>query len=1087
MKKIVFLLLSISLISIGFAQEEARMMRFPDINDNLVAFVYAGDIWTVSSEGGSARHLTTHKGLELFPKISPDGKWIAYSAEYSGSRQVYIIPSEGGTPRQLTYYNSVGVMPPRGGWDNVVLDWTPDSRNVMVRCNRTPYGQRNGKYFLVNIDGGLETPLAVPEGGFGSLSPDGKKVCYAPISREFRTWKRYKGGRAADIWYYDLEKNTSKKLTTFKGSDQIPSWYKNKIYYASDQSLTLNIWSYDLDSGKTEQLTKHTEYDVMWPSGEKNQLVYENGGYIYKLNLDNGKETKLSVHINYDNPYTLPYHKNVKDFIYSRAISPSGKRVLFGARGDIFSVPAKDGQIKNLTDTQGIREEFPQWSPDGKNIIYYSDETGEYEIYMIDAAGKGKAVKMTSGATAWKNPGLWSPDSKKFLYSDMAQKLNILDIQTKKVIVVDRASRFNINDYSWSGDSQWVAYTKDGDNGQNAVWVYSLSEAKPHQLTGNTFGDYAPVFSPCGHYIFFLSDRNYNLSFSAFEFDYLYNKATKVYAVALTKDAPKLFKDKEDMETPAPPPPPATGKAKKKKGAAAKKAAKPPIRIDFNGVEDRIVALPIPSGNYNYIESVKGGVLYIREGTLYKFDIENKKEQSIFSGVFGIIPSADKKKALYYSRGDYGIFSIAPGQKPGTGKLDLSDMIMKIEPRKEWKQIFNDGWRIFRDWFYVSNLHGVDWPKMKKRYGQLVPHIAHRADLDYIFGELVGESNTGHSYTNWGDIPRVKRVDTGLLGAQLKADTKAGRYVITKIYKGENWNRGRRSPLTEQGINVKEGDYLIELNGHDVTLKDNPYRFLENTVGKKVVIKVNSTASKAGARAYTIKPIWSELQLFYLDWVESRRKMVEKLSGGKIGYIHVPNTSIEGNRELFRGMYAYHDKEALIIDDRYNGGGFIPDVMAELLGRKTLSYWVRRGVKFDRTPGIVHEGPKVMLINHYSSSGGDAFPYFFKKRGLGTLIGTRTWGGLVGISGNAGFVDGGSFNVPTFGFFDTDGKWAVEGVGVYPDIEVVDEPHLIYKGVDPCIEKAVEVLLKQLKENPIKKVTQPANPDRSKWIEVEVK
>jgi tricorn protease len=1088
MKRILFVVLLFSLITLGFAGKEARMMRFPDINGKLVAFVYAGDIWTVASEGGSARRLTSHKGLELFPKISPDGKWIAFSAEYSGSRQVYVMPAHGGRPTQLTFYNDVGIMPPRGGWDYVVMDWTPDSRKVMVKANRTPFGRRVGKYYLVDIDGGLETPLQIPEAGFGSFSPDGKQVCYTPISREFRTWKRYKGGRAADVWVYDLEKDTSKQLTTFVGSDQIPSWYKDKIYFASDRELTLNIFSYDLNNGDIKQMTHHTEYDVMWPSGEGNGLVYENGGYLYKLDLDSGKESKIPVHINYDSPYTLPYFKKVKDDIYSMAISPTGKRALFDARGDIFSVPAKHGEIENLTNSQGIRELFPAWSPDGKYIAYYSDKTGEYEVYLRETSGKGEPVQLTKGSSSWKYPAIWSPDGKKLVFSDRKSKLQVLDIDTKAVTAVDRGSRFDIRDYVWAPDSGWVAYTKDGENGQGAIWVYSLKDGKARQLTNNRYNDQGPVFSTDGKYLFFLSDRTYNMAFSSHEFDYVYNKSTKVYAVALQKSTPPLFKDKDDKEEVKKPETAAKGKskAKKKKDKAAPKK-KVTVRIDFDGIDDRVAALTAPADNYNFIEAIDGKVLYIRARNLYLYDIDKKKEQEILPKVRDLALSADKKKLLYLSGGKYGIIDIKPKQKPGTGELKLDDLQMRIEPLKEWPQIFNDGWRIFRDWFYAANLHGVDWQKMKKRYGQLVPYVKHRADLDYIFGELVGESNTGHCYVNWGDFPRVKRMDTGLLGAELTADKNAGRYKIAKIYKGENWSNRTRSPLTGLGVDVKEGDYLIELNGQNVTLKDNPYRFLENTVGKRVSIVVNNKPDKTGSRKSMIKPIRSEQTLFYLDWVESRRKMVDKLSGGRIGYIHVPDTAFQGNRELFKGMYAFHNKEALIIDERYNGGGFIPGVMTDFLNRITYGYWARRHIKPFRTPGIMHEGPKVMLMNYYSSSGGDAFPYFFKKRKLGKLIGTRTWGGLVGISGNAGFVDGGGMNVPTFGIYDTDGQWAVEGIGVYPDIKVVDAPHLVAKGKDPCIEKAVEVLLKQLKENPVKKVKPPADPDRSKWIEKEIK
>ena len=611
--------------------------------------------------------------------------------------------------------------------------------------------------------------------------------------------------------------------------------------------------------------------------------------------------------------------------------------------------------------------------------------------------------------------------------------------------------------------------------------MYSVREGKARKLTGDRFNDDSPVFSPCGKYLYFRSNRDFNLAFSSFEFNYLYNKASRIYALPLKKDTPPLFKYKNDVEEIATA---AAPKANGKKSPDAKDSAGLTVRIDFNGAEERIVAFPVASSDYFALDSVEKGIVYIREGTLYLFDVEKKKEEKILENVRNFTLTSDRKKGLVLSGKDYSIIPVSPGQKAGEGKLDLSGLKMKIEPLKEWAQIYNDGLRIFRDWFYVENLHGIDWKGIGEKYKKLLPYVKHRADLDYIFGELVGESNTGHCYVNYGDFPRVKRMDTGLLGAEFEADPASGRYRIKKIYKGENWNPDRRSPLTEQGIHVSEGDTLISINRHDVTLKDNPYQFLEDTAGNRIPIVVSNSA---GTREYMVKPVKSELELFYLDWVESRRALVDKLSGGRIGYIHAPNTSFEGNRELFKGMYAFHNRDALIIDDRFNGGGFIPDVMIELLGRKTLAYWAVKGIHPSRTPGILHEGPKAMLINHYASSGGDAFPYFFKKRGLGVLIGTRTWGGLVGISGNAGFADGGSFNVPTFGFYDTEGNWAVEGIGVYPDIEVVDTPHLVAKGIDPSIEAAVKHLLEELKKNPPKKVKQPQDPDRSKWIEIEIK
>ena len=1061
------------------AVNDSRLLRYPDINNNLIAFVYAGDIWTVNANGGDAKHLTSHEGIELFPKISPDGKWIAYSAEYSGTRQVFIIPADGGVPKQLTYYNSVGMMPPRGGFDNVVLDWTPDSKNVMIRANRTEFGERNGKYFLVNIDGGLEQPLQIVNGGFAALSPDGRKICFTPVDREFRTWKRYKGGRATELWVYDLEQDVSEQITHFAGSDQWPVWYKNKIYFASDRDLRLNIYSYDTNSKEVEQLTSFSDYDVMWASGENGQLVFENGGYLYKTNLGTGNTEKVSVNINFDNPNRLPYFKNVAEDIHSYTISPSAKRALFDARGDIYSVPAENGVIENLTQTQGVREIYPSWSPDGKYIAYYSDKTGEYEVYLLENKEGAEPRQLTSNSAAWKYDSEWSPDSKYLLYSDRTLNLKLLDVESGKETIVDHATFNEIRTYDFSPDSKWIIYDKESPNEQSAVWVYNIPDGKSYQLTDDVYNDYSPVFSTDGKYIYFLSNRDFNLDFSGFEFDYVYNNPTRIYAMILKKDGEELFKFKNDEE-------PVKEETEESAEKKEEKTSDISVEIDVEDINNRIVALPLKNGAYRNLTAVEGGILYMLDGKVKKFSIADKKEEDVLEQATQFLVSDDGKSFLYRSGRDFGIAKVAPGQKPGTGKLDLGNMEMKIDPVKEWQQIFNDGWRIYRDYFYVDNLHGVDWEAVRQNYAKLLPYVGHRMDLDYIFSEIVSESNTGHSYVNWGDFKQVKRIEGGLLGAKLEADEETGRYKIAKIYEGQNWNESLRSPLTEQGVDVNEGDYLISLNGHPVTTNDNPYEFLENTAGKYIEIVVNSEPETEGARSSMIKPIKSELDLLHLDWVNERRAMVDKLSGGKIGYIYVPNTSTDGNRELFKGMYAYHNKEALIIDDRYNGGGFIPDVMTDLLDRKTLSYWHVNGLQPMQTPAIAHDGPKVMLINGYSSSGGDAFPYFFKKKGLGTLIGTRTWGGLVGISGNAQLVDGGSISVPRFGIYDESGKWIIEGIGVSPDIEVVDRPEQLAKGIDPGIEKAVQLLLDELEKNPPKKFKTPTPPDRSGWNENEI-
>lgn len=1069
------------------AVDDARMLRFPDVNGDLITFVYAGDIWTVDAAGGSARRVTSHAGIELFPKISPDGKWIAFSAEYSGSRQIWVMPSEGGTARQLTFYNSVGEMPPRGGFDHVVLDWTPDSRRILFRANRTSFGNRNGRYFTISVDGGFEEPLPIVNGGFATYSPDGRQLCFTPVDREFRSWKRYKGGRATELWSYDLTSNSSQQLTHWAGSDQWPVWKGDHVYYASDRDGRLNIWRHDLQSGEELQVTHHAHFDVMWPSGDNGRLIYENGGYLYLLDMVSGDSHKVTIAIDYDNPNLHASFKNVKEHVGSYSLSPTGKRALFEARGDLFSVPVEEGEIRNLTQTEGIRELSPTWSPDGKQIAYYSDATGEYELYLLENSEGSEPRQVTRGSAAWKHSAEWSPRSSHLAYSDRTMKLWLVDIASGRQRVIDEATAEEINDYSFSPDGAWIAYSKPSPNYQTALWLYHLPSGEKHQITDASYSDGNPLFSRDGKYLFFLSNRDFNLAFSSFEFDYLYHNATRIYALPLRDDGTTLTPYSEERE-PFGKEYKESGEKNEENGNDNKETAKGgKVGIDFSNIESRIEVLPVKAGNYRMIGAVEEGLLYSQGNKIMRYNIKEEKTEEILDGTASGILAADGKSFIYRKGNNYGVAKNRPGEKSSEGILDLDNLTMKIDPRKEWNQIYDDAFRIFRDYFYVNNMHGVNWQDIKERYGALLPHLPSRFDLDYILHEVVSESNTGHAYVDWGDIDRVKRINGGLLGAELEADRSAGRYRIRKIYRGENWNESRRSPLTASGVNVKEGDYIIRINGDELTTDVNPYELLENMGGRHLELMVNSTPSASGAESYMVKTITSEQELRYLDWVNSRRTMVDQLSDGRIGYIHVPNTAIEGNRELFKGMLAYNHKEALIIDDRYNGGGFIPDRMIDLLNRRTLVYWHRNGLSQPmKSPGIAHDGPKVMLINGYSSSGGDAFPYFFRKTGEGKLIGTRTWGGLVGISGNARLVDGGYISVPRFGIYDEKGEWIIEGVGVSPDIEVRDRPEELANGNDPSLEKAVEVLLDELQENPRRKVTAPQPPDRSIWIEQEI-
>jgi tricorn protease len=665
----------------------------------------------------------------------------------------------------------------------------------------------------------------------------------------------------------------------------------------------------------------------------------------------------------------------------------------------------------------------------------------------------------------------------------------MVDVSSGKLTDIDHATENEFRSYSFSPDSRWVTYTKEGSNNNSAIWVYELSSGSIQQVTDGAYSDDSPVFSMCGNYIFFTSNRDYNITYSSFEFDFIFNNSARLYALALTQKSPKIIKDKDDLETVK-----SVNESDKQTISTSKKGSKGyvadtisskkqvKVEIDFKGINNRIFALQGEAGDYQIVGPAGDGLVYLNKGKLMLYNLAEEKNEVILDMVLSATLSADGKMVMYKAVNDYGIIKLTPDQKEGAGKLNLDGLVMKLEPRKEWNQIFTDAWRIYRDYFYVDNLHHVDWLAMKERYSVLLPYISHRADLDYVLSELVSESNTGHSYVDWGDFQRVTRINNGLLGAELQADESTGRYKISKIYQGENWNPARRSPLTEQGVDVKEGDYLISIDGKDITTKDNPYYFLENKANKPVEIKVSNNSLANNSRTSLIVPTSSDQELLYFNWVNERRSMVDKLSNGRIGYIHVPNTAGEGSRELYKGMYTSFNKDALIIDERYNGGGSIPDRMADLLDRHTLAYWHMNGLQPAKTPAIANDGPKVMLINGYSSSGGDAFPYFFREMGIGKLIGTRTWGGLVGMSSNAGLVDGGYIAVPRFGIFDKDG-WIIEGVGVSPDIEVVDRPEQLAAGKDPGVEKAVEVLLKELNEKPIIKVTEPHSPDRSKWHE----
>ena len=1068
MRRSIFLLCFALILNSGIAGslfgDETRLLRFPDIHSGQVVFVNAGDLYIASTGGGVARRLTSHEGFETFPKFSPDGTRIAFAAEYNGTRQVYVIPSTGGVPTQLTWYNDVGVMPPRGGFDYRILDWTPDGQNILVRANRLPWGERMGRYHLVPADGGNEQPMTIPEGGGGMFSPDGSQIVYTPIDREFRTWKRYRGGRAQDVWTYDLATNSSRQLTSHRATDQQPVWVGDDIYFVSDRDYTLNLYRYE-DGGEPVKLTDHTDFDVLWPSAGPEAIVYENGGYLFRFDPANGESTRLNIEVTGDRPGLMPRFVDAGGFIESAGISPDGKRAVFAARGELFSVPAEEGQIRNVSATPAAREIQVSWSPDGRWFTYMSDASGEYELYVAAQDGNGEPRRITDNGNVWRFPAVWSPDSKYLLFGDKNQRLYAVEVASGKMTLVDSSTRNDMTDYSWSPDSSIIAYVKNNAANVSNIWAWSLENEESVQLTSSDTQDANPVFDPKGRYLYFISNRDFNLTFSDRDDDTVYTDSARVYAGLFNSDVPALHRPKSDEVALGDGDSDSDKKAKKDEDAAGPS-------YDWNpaGFEQRVTAVHSESGAYGNLAASEKGVFYLSQtgsgSDLLFFDLESEEQKTVLSGINTYLLAAKGEKILFSASGGWGIAKAEPDQDVSKGTLDLSGMQLRIEPAEEWRQMYADQMRIVRDWFYEPGMHGNDWTAIQAKYEPMLDHVAYRADLDYIFGEIAGELNAGHNYVTTGDEHRVQRLNGGLLGAEITA--AEGFYQIDKIFAGQSWHDNQRSPLAEPGVNAAVGDYILAVDGVSTSSVNNFYQLLENKGGKLVTLTLNSKPELKNSTQVLVKAVSSETSLRYLDWVESRRQMVDELSGGRVGYLHLPNTAFEGHRELFRLYPSQIDKDAILIDVRYNGGGFIPSHMVSMVARKPLVYWKLRGLDAASfiSPAVAHDGPKAALINGYSSSGGDAFPYYFRKLGLGPLIGTRTWGGLIGISGNPMLADGGGILTSTFRMLDPDGKWAVENVGVAPDIEVIDRPELIAAGNDPSLEAGVMYLLEQLEENP---------------------
>jgi tricorn protease len=1075
------LILGFILLSSAFA-EEGRLMRFPDIHKDKIVFVYAGDLWLVSSQGGIARRLTTHEGLELIPKFSPDGKWIAFTGQYDGNTDVYIIPSEGGEPKRLTFYPGFENTSERHGFDDMVLGWHPDNQRVLFKSWRDSYNGWFQRLFLIDKDGGFPEVLPLPEGGLTCFSPDGDKIAYNRIFRNFRTWKRYKGGLAQDIWIYDLKKNEVEKVTNYQGTDTYPMWHQDRIYFGSDRDHTMNIFSYDLKTKEIRKITNHQEFDVNWPSLGPEAIVYENGGYLYVLDLATENAQKITVRIPDDAVLARPEIESVSEYITDFSLSPDAKRALMVARGDVFTVPEKKGNTRNLSNSSSSKEKNAVWSPDGKWIAYISDKSGEEELYIIPQGGKGKEIRVTNDGHAYRFPPVWSPDSKKLLYADNDYKLFYVDIETKKINLIDSSLVWRIEEYSWSPDSKWVTYIKLADNRMNSVFLYSLEKDKIFRVTRDFTDDREPIFDPEGKYLYFLSRRDFNAAIGRMDFNFTYNEMTRIYVATLQAEAPSpLAPESDEVELKA-------EKEEKKETPERKEKETTVIKIDIEGIGDRVVALPTDPGNYTKLRAAKGKILYLSQPTrtltgekpkktLHLFDMEERKEHELLSKIDDYDLSADGKKIIYKNGKKYGIIEAKPGShKVGDGELNLAQMEMKIDRKKEWEQIFNEVWRWQRDFFYDRNMHGVDWKLMRTRYGELLPYVTHRFDLTYVLSEMISELCCSHAYIGGGDKPKVNLVETGLLGVDFEPDTDAGFYKIKKILTGENWKENLRSPLTEPGVQVKEGEYLIAVNDQLLQYPQSPYAPFENTVGKTVTLKVDSKPSLDGAREVEVKPIKSEYNLRELEWVKTNREKVEKATDGKVGYIFLPDMGGGGLNEFAKSFFAQVDKEGLIIDVRYNGGGFVSQMILERLRRIIKGMAASRGPMNWTYPDRVFHGHMVCLNNSYSASDGDYFSYYFREYGLGTIVGQRTWGGAVGFDDVGRLVDKGYIIAPQTAPFGLEGEWIMENYGVDPDIEIDNRPDLVVQGRDPQLEKAIEIVMKKIEQEPKELPERPAYP-----------
>jgi len=1065
-----------------------RLLRQPTLSATQVAFAYANDVWVAPRTGGDARRLTSFQGDETDPQFSPDGRLVAFTAEYGGNTDVWVLPVEGGEPKRLTWHPGA----------DVARGWTSDGKRVVFSSSRTnaPSGQ---KFWTVGLDADFEQALPMPRAHQGKMSADGRRFAYRMVSPWEDEFRNYRGGQNRPIWILDMTTHDVEEVKPWDGSnDGDPVWVGETVYFLSDRDYASNVWSYDTRTKALTQVTKFRDFDVKTISSDNRSIVFEQAGYLHTLDPASGRSQQLNINVRGDFAWLMPQWKDITaQSMRNPAISPNGKRAVFEARGEIFTVPFEKGDWRNLTNTSGAAERTPAWSPDGKWVSYFSDASGEYSLVLADQDGITKPRTIALPTPAFQYTPQWSPDSKKIMFTDTHLKLWIVDVATGKATHADTdaymAPERSMNPV-WSPDSRWIAYSKRLPSQFHALYVYDTQNGKTQQLTDGLSDATWPAFDAGGKYLYFLASTNWALNTGWLDMSAYERPVTRaVYLAVLKKGEPSPVLPESDDESVRADTVSRAGGDSAAVPAAARPAGSaarvPAVTIDFDGFMQRIVSLNVPARDYTQLRAGPAGTVFFMEpgsapgagATLQRHVMRDREARVFASNVQSFTTSTDGKKMLYRSGANWSIVDTDKAAPAATaGRLNVAGIRMRVDPREEFRQMFNEGWRFQRDFLYVPNMHGVDYVKTKAMYEPLVEHVAHRADLTYLMDWMGGEVSVGHSFVRGGDTPEVPTVSVGLLGADLEIAN--GRYRFKKIFSGENWNPELRAPLSAPGIEVKEGEYLLSVNGTDVRAPRTPYQYFENTANRQTVIRVGPNADGSGARTLTVVPLGSEGALRQREWIESNRRKVDQLSGGKIAYVWVPNTGQGGYTYFNRYYFAQQDKPAAIIDERFNSGGSAADYMVDIMNRQLHGYFnnaVGERKPFT-SPGAGIWGPKVMITNEMAGSGGDLLPYMFKYLKIGPVVGTTTWGGLVGTWDTPPLVDGGSMIAPRGGFFDTNGKWAVENEGVAPDIHVEMTPKDVIAGRDPQLERAVAEALRLLKEHPVELKAEPPFPNKSR-------